>query len=198
MKICISTLYNNDFKDVAAITLPVMHEYCLRHGYSFHARRSDKDSPAIIWERVDCVMAAMGSHDLVVQMDADVLITNLTKGIPDRFDIGFSPVVVGSDVNGINDGVCIWNNSSEAALILGILASCKPEMGTCPQDMLRAFDGVLVYNQRAMNSYLAGEYGNEPNDQTDWQLGDFVLHLPGRSNERRIKILKEIEPLIAR
>lgn len=181
MSIAITVEWNNDFKEIAAITLPIMQEYCIRHGYTFISKWSPFGSPEIVWERVRSVRDALITHAVVVHMDADVLITNLRKPIP-KHD---ADVLMCKDGNGLNDGVCVWNEKSNSAFTLDSLRSRYLQMlFTSPQEALNAqqFPSLKIISpdKNILNSY-----------PEDWLEGDFVLHLPGRGNEERVRILKQ-------
>lgn len=197
MKIAISTIWNDDFRDIAAITVPILTEYCLRHGYTLHAVHSDESSPEIVWQRLDGVTTLFSHHNCVVHMDADVLITNMTKTIEEI--PGRQHWHIATSENGIiNDGVFIWNTNKWVAFL-----SSEERFGdfSSPQDAINKTHGKFMdihhVPPRTMNSVLNAEYG-QTNELTEWQPGDFVLHLPGMGNPRRIEILKEYSQKIIR
>lgn len=197
MKIAISSLKNSDFNEIALITFPVMAEYCLRHDYTFSPYFSHLQSPEIVWKRLDRVIALQESHDVVVHMDADVLITNLTSRIEDMIRDDKQDVATAE--NGIiNDGVFIWAESEwpkrlNTEEVRAIYSS--------PQDAINSKYGaqmdMRVYPPRFMNSILNAEYGLV-NPLSEWQQGDFCLHLPALGNVRRVEILNQTLPKITR
>lgn len=208
MTIC--TVYNTPFKPVADITVPIMQEYCERHGYGFHHRLCDNPKRDIIWERLEVVKEAAGPDggEHVVWMDADVLITNHVQA-SELWMCDDTPGFVLLKTEGgayrLNDGVFSWplffyNDVLEQLREM----EPKPESKLyCPQDFYeRLFmngceDGKPMQHQY-VQSILNEEYGitNAPHQQ--WQPGHFALHLPGMTNERRVELLKKHLLLIQR
>jgi len=204
MKIAISTQWNDDFKEIAAITLPVMQEYCARHGYTLFSNHSKEDSPKIIWQRAEDAENLLSKYcDAVVHMDADCLITNLNNRIEDIIELaGDADLIVTSDTDTsiMNDGVCIWLGEGGLFACGDLAFGGKYSEYSSPQDALneRAVPIKIVHLlPSVMNSVLNGEYGSfDP--ETEWSEGDFILHLPGIGNARRVELLKEYSTKIVR
>ena len=204
MKIAISTQYNHDFEEIAAITIPIMHEYCKRHGYILDASPTPSKSPAIIWERIsDALMLLDSGCDAVMHMDADALITNLSVSVEDILsllpNLSDADLVATAENDIINDGCCIWRATLGTMSAMQDIFSKLGEFSS-PQDVINNHAAALdVYHvsPRTMNSVLNAEYGNV-NPLTEWQDGDFVLHLPGVGNARRVELLKEYSQKIIR
>ncbi len=197
MKIALSLQYNDAFKDIADITVPVIQAYALRHGYSVFVHKCDSVSPEICWQRVEDVAKLLPDFEMVVHLDADLLITNpdirlgmiaaeqtrTLRNIPD--------VLVSTDCNGINDGCCMWFRKWSTQCALKELMAVSVTKDTSLQNIMEGKSGLSVHKmpQRLTNSYLHAEYGIE-HPEGEWQPGDFILHLPGIGNARRIEILK--------
>lgn len=204
MKFHISTSFDSPYKCVADLTLQILMEYANHHGYELSVKQNPWDARNIIWGRVSDMLAYNGPADWIVHVDADVLITDLDRGL-DELAYFTSPtlIVVGSDHNGINDGMLFLRNSLAAKELMrdvertaesGCFQSALVEK-LLDNETLRKF--VTVAPQRTFNSYLKGEYPDQDPDGV-WEQGDFALHLPGRSNPRRVEILNQILPLIQR
>jgi len=197
MKIAISTIWNSDFKEIAEITIPVMEEYCRRHGYTLCAQASVQYPPDIVWSRLDMICPLLETHDYAVHMDADVLITNLSIRFED-IAVERGRNIATSENGIINDGVFIWGDKVWPRLL------SSPEIRrehSSPQDAINSKYGSLMnikhVEPRTMNSILNAEYGLE-NPLSEWQPGDFVVHLPGMGNARRVEVLKEMLSKIQR
>ncbi len=205
MRIAISLQYNHDFAEIAGLTLPVIEAYALKHGYSAFINRCDMVSPEIVWQRCPDERMLLDTFDAVVHLDADILITNPEVTIESLIELGKQQGMehgpdycVGTDLNGINNGFSLWMNSWRARVTLGKLMRtyfADKNLYSSPQDAL--MDGKFAPElamwkmpQRLCNSYLHTEYGLT-NEEGEWQAGDFILHLPGMGNARRVEILKE-------
>lgn len=207
MTIC--TVYNTPFKPVADITVPIMQEYCERHGYGFHHRLCDNPKRDIIWERLEVVKEAAGPDggEHVVWMDADVLITDhviaLHHCLPkDRAAFVFFKTETGTFR--LNDGVFAWPCPATDLLEKLLGQEPNPEQKLfCPQDfyeewfMTQWVDGDFVWPS-SLQSILNEEYGIAHAPRQQWKPGHFALHLPGMTNERRVELLKKHLLLIKR
>ncbi len=197
MKVAISTQWNNDFREIAELTLPSIQSYCLKHGYSLYAHHCEQSSPDIVWQRIDDIKSLLFQFDLVVHLDADTLITN--PHITIESIIGSetaTDLFLGSDWNGINDGFSAWRNAEQSWLVLGAMRGARSMGYTSPQDYItrglrpREINAETL-SQRMVNSYKTEEYG-DLRERYEWHPKDFLLHLPGIGNHRRVEILKEV------
>lgn len=206
MSFALFTSFDAPYKPVAARTLPVLTEYCLRHGYELNVRINPSCERGIIWNRMNDLSRYRGPHRWLVHVDSDILITNptirLEEIIASAQPTGGTLYIVGSDCNGVNDGMMFMSNEVAARASAAAAFVVAPEdcfQTHITQSMTQAIqDGkIVIAPQRLFNSYLKGEYGPNPSDG-DWRKGDFALHLPGRSNERRVEILDQMLPQITR
>lgn len=196
MNIALSIQYNHSFKEIAAMTVPVMQAYAMRHGYSLFVHRSERYSPEIVWQRMEDVQMLLKTHDAVAHMDADCLITNSSLRIQDLIGDSDADLFMSTDCNGINDGFCLWMDTLLSKLTIERLLVADRARFSSPQDAVEKVCAVGLdmqrMPQRLTNSYLMAEYPTLPPDpNAEWQPGDFILHLPGLSNVRRIQILQE-------
>jgi len=200
MNIGVYTQYNSAFKPIADITVPVLSEYCSKHGYHLSAMSNQPVKRSIIWDRVLCLLENMEKHDWVVHMDTDVLVTDLEVKLEDLIHPKCH-LMLSADQNGINDGILFVRNSPEARMILSTVWQDFGRTGVhCAQDALRDLIAssevvrtmVYVAPQARFNSYLYTEYGMGEDTPGHWRKGDFILHLPGRSNERRVELLNQV------
>ena len=199
MNICAITAYNQDFAQVAGLTHPVLRDYCNKHGYGY-ARDCfpTLQSPEIVWHRVDAIRQMLKRHDWVVWMDADALITN-----PDvKFEsliTNDAHMVISRDCNGLNDGIWMVKNSDWSRQILDqiendrlLYSSPQEAMNFMWQDSTMFRNNITVWPQQRMNAYMMAEYGLSEDQPGQWRSGDFILHLPGIGNDRRVEILTEV------
>lgn len=194
--ICVQ--YDQPFAGVAALTLPVMQEYCERHGYRLHAVADAPVWRSIVWDRFYHILNVMDYSDVVVHMDADVLITNLTKPLPECENIVICENYREDGSRWLNDGVCLFRSSEQLRWLLNAVIKCPDGDGIyCGQDVLQRFYAGGFHHlfdtppQNRLNSFLYTEYGMAADTPGHWQPGDFVLHLPGRTNARRVEIFTE-------
>lgn len=194
MNILITTEHNIDFWEISSITLPIIQQYSTSHGYSFMSRFTDLKSPDIVWMRMDTILDNIRKYDVVVHIDADCMITNprisIEQILPDGFDSCMS-----QDWNGINDGFSAWMNTWNSVCAIRSIIEDRIHY-TSPQDAISRFHRkslkMHVFNQRETNSYMTNEYG-PIREESEWSREDFILHLPGIGNNRRVEILKSLQ-----
>jgi len=188
--ISVQTSFDSPYKPVADLTIPIMQEYCDRHDYEFQVRQNPVYPHGLYWGRVDDLMNYQGLAEWTVHLDADVLITNLTIPLTEILTGIEQPIATGQDHNGINDGFLavrtkdrhilnkFWETSKADCLQTSLVQSSAPYEVHC-------------LPQRRVNSYAVNEYPNEQNPEGQWQKGDFILHMPGRTNQRRIELIHQ-------
>lgn len=209
MKFSLSSSFDSPYKGVADLTLPVLMEYCNRHGYELSVKQNMTPKRGVIWQRIEDMMNVPTGANWLAHADSDVLITNLTipldSIVSQSEGYGSNPyplIIVGSDQNGINDGILFIRNVTAARLMVAdIMQSSAECFQAALQEAIRSDDEVkfatTIAPQRLFNSYFEGEYPDQdPNGV--WRTGDFCFHLPGRSNPRRVEILQQFIPLIQR
>ncbi len=203
MKICLLTQTNSAFKPISDITHGVISDYAKRHNYGLGICESDSWERSIVWDRFKILADHCDRYDVLVHIDSDVLITNhnirIEDLIPDREQIVLADCMCENGTKRLNDGIAIFKTSPYMKWLLGECFAA-PEVAPifCGQDVLQArydsgkLEGKLkVERQKAMNSFLYEEYGMPATTIGNWTKGDFVLHLPGISNARRVEILRE-------
>jgi hypothetical protein len=204
IRVC--TQFDEPFRGVADLTLPVLREYCERHGYSL---RVDENAPikrSIVWDRFSVVAEELRQEwDWIVHVDADVLITNFHIRLEEFMEPGTGIVISACERESggrfLNDGVCLFENCMAVLNIVDrVVATEEGDRIFCGQDVLQQIlDGrmgagsswIKVERQKAINAFLYEEYGMPKTTIGQWTPGDFVLHLPGCSNQRRIEIFSE-------
>jgi len=198
MKVAISTLSNSDFESVRSITGPILADYCDAHGYAYHPIVTDSPERSIIWDRYRILRELLDAgFDRVAHFDCDVLVTN--RAVRLEYFPGGGDMVIAKNLcedgkRRFNDGVVIFDQGSQP--LLARIFTYQPEAGEpiyCGQDVIQKLYDVgqiqpAVVPQNQLNSFRYSEYGMTATEG-DWRPGDFVLHLPGCANERRIEIL---------
>ena len=199
MNICIVTASNADFADIVRITRPVLRAYCQKHGYecAFDYFPS-LPSPEIVWHRVNAIRSLLDKYDWVVWMDADALITNPDVDFESLIASG-SSMIISKDRNGLNDGVWMVKSTEWSRQILDqieddrqLYSSPQEAMNFMWKDSTNFRNNITVWPQQRMNAYIMAEYGLSEDQPGQWRKGDFILHLPAMSNERRVEILTEV------
>lgn len=206
MKIGVFTSYDAYFEPVAAITVPVMREYCDRHGYEFKAYTERLSTRRIVWDKIQVLLYKIREFDYTVFLDADVLITNLCEPVEWWLD-DEGDVTLSRDVNGWNMGVIVIRNccSSEKWLLRAWHVGERTGIGSeqhamCVAMVERPPDCVVTLPQSVSNCYPLPEYDEALPEGEDgaWKPSSFLMHLPGMPNDKRVEIFNRIVPQIVR
>lgn len=199
MKIALTTQWNDDYKSVAELTVPIMQEYCARHGYSFHSFHI-KDGCDVVRLRGSVIASLLPKYDAVVHIDADCLLTNLNISIEQIADFSKDWHIAASG-NGtfINDGVCIWRKRESVEIFLSQFNRGQYEDAIL-QDAVAISQALDVYNPppSMINACIPEEYHPVMPESTRWKPGAFCLHLLAMNNPRRVLFIKEHINLIQR
>lgn len=203
MKIKIFIQHDTSFKDVAAITIPNLYQYARKHGYDIHESFGHPIRRGVIWDRFAIMPENAGDADWLIHMDADVLITNRHIRLEELIDPAFGIIMANCTCEDyalrLNDGVAIFKNCDEVrATMQEIFNDPVENNARYGQDVLQRMkdDGQLTHllkleRQKAMNSFLYTEYNMPPTTLGHWTPGDFVLHLPGVDNKRRVETFRK-------
>lgn len=191
------SLSTPNMADVVALTRPTHEAIAGRHGYThLHiVHPGDSERPPV-WAKIDAIYEQLEAGNNVWWFDADAA-TN-----PEKNPYTGRDVTASCDINGLNAGVFHVSSNPET---LRLFYACKThgytlfgDRVTGEQMALQHFTshepycGMITYlPQRSLNSYWPGAYEYPGCENDHWRTGDFVLHLPGLTNERRVEILKE-------
>lgn len=201
-RICIQILYTNNWLEIAKIILPIAIQYTNKHGYAIDVKCVDH--PFDGYEKLRQIKDKFvnNKYDIVMSMDADTIITNYTRKIEDLIDTD-NDASFCYDHNGLNCGIFILRNTTKTKQIIdSALLQQGFEGMYCEQDALnkvKKYFNYKVVPQYKMNSYLYELYpevGKQTHEQGQWKEGDFILHLPALSIEKRIEILTEYKDKI--
>lgn len=210
MKFIVTAETTDTFLPVSNITFPVIQEYCDRHGYEFRPKHITEPVRSVVWDRVITLQEALKDCDWAVHVDADCLITNHHIPLTEFIDASKAIVISTAPYQGkpmFNDGFCMINNSYEGRDILSRSWDMwSIEDGIhCAQDAM--WDMFLngdwesfwsVQPQKRFNSFLWTEYGESNLHTGHWTRGDYLLHCPGMTNERRCDLLQHYSQFILR
>lgn len=194
MKVCVVTSTSPYRKAMFDLTYPNMMEYANRHNYDTHVINLEDGVWA--YKKHEAFRELFNSgHDVIFYKDDDSLFTNMTTHVESFIDFkhGF---YITRDVGGFNGGVMLLvkdGGSSINDLVLN-----NSQMYYNEQDLLNALypsikEMISVLPQQYMNSYLYESYpeiGKRKHEEGQWEYGDFILHLPALTIEKRIEILK--------
>jgi hypothetical protein len=153
-------------------------------------------------ERTSFMRDALDSYDTdwLWFLGADTLITNMTIDIRDLCDDEFD-FIIAEDINGINNDSFLLKASNASRRFLRRVAGRRDvphDQAAMSEEMHECGMRTKLVGQRLFNSFKYDEYNYGPYPEGDWQDGDFVLHMPGMSNQRRFELMLEFSDKIRR
>ena len=211
MKTRLITMYSPEWQDLANVVMPNLFKYCDRHDYGLTV----KVIPAAYdFRKIKLILAALyAGEDLVLYMDADTYITNHNVKVEGFVDDDHD-FYIAQDINEVNAGVLLVKNTDWSKWFLRFILSMADSYSN-EQNVIEAgkdHSKIKILPHPSINSYMYDEYaptwglipGWKPttgssdkptHEQGDWRKGDFLLHMPGLPNKRRIDIIHLLKNL---
>lgn len=195
----VATMYSDCYKEIAAITLPVMKDYCERHGYQFHEIKCPDWKYGYVKHEYlqDLLMTDIES---VLYCDIDTLFTN--PSIPyENFMDEEHDLFITEDATELNGGVFVLRNTSWSHLFNNSVLEERDNFVN-EQNVYVAYKDhknfkhkIKIVPHPSFNSYdhslypeLLDRIGRE--DLGDWKPGHFIFHVPALTIPQRIEALK--------
>jgi mannan polymerase II complex MNN10 subunit len=195
-----ATMHNDHYSDLANITFQNKKEYCKLYGYPLIAKTDNWKNIPIGFEKaylIQDIFSEYPEYEWVFFSECDTLITNMNIKLEDIVKDEPQHFVITSDINGCNAGSFFVRNSIQGREIISEMIN---SIGHNINEQFFIHDFVSgktfldihifsIYEQTTFNSYPK-EY-DIYNGCGRWSEGDFMIHMPGLSNETRINLMKE-------
>lgn len=185
MRIAIFTNVSKEIREMASLTIPNKVEYCIRHNYSLIMNDQPYDE---IMVKMNSLIPLLNNYDILWYMDADTIITDMTKRVEDLNCLGPHITVCEEGIvswNYINCGSIIFRNTNNSKIILQAITDnekkWKPlvcQWQTWLFNIRNSVgDTITIAPLRSFNSCVWNKPGNGPGlPGSHWQVGDFVCH----------------------
>lgn len=197
-----------NYQDLADLTDQTKREYCDRYGYKFFVLKENKYSDIMGFNKIGFMLDLLNTNpeiDWLLLSECDATITNLTIPMDDKTDNDYH-VIIPVDRLNLNAGNILVRNTTEGRGYLQMIMDSEPEYREAgwaeQQVMIDTIDNftdiVKIVPQRYMNSYIQAPYDycdvrtDVLGNSGEWQVGDWILHLPGLHKPVRIDVTKEI------
>lgn len=212
LKVAVLTVYTDNLIELADTVIPNLKKYCDKQGYTLYNYNITGTDMYFGFKKMEMLINILEYQDVnvVLCLDLDTLITNHNIRIESFLD-GEHDFYITKDVNGINAGSFIVKNSEWTRSFVNLIYSKRKEF-ECEQVVMDAFKDVhgnsskiKILEHPSINSYLYASYGTNwgiiggtkiekpTHKEGEWNLGDFIVHLPGLTLERRLEIFKNLE-----
>lgn len=201
MRIIMFTEYGDNFREIAAITTPVMREYCEKHGYEFRELILDGTGNEYYYKKHEFIRDIFDNDeaDTVFYLDCDAIITNHTIRVESFLAYGTSFIV--TEHNGeLNGGAILLMKGNRGNDVNNFILAHRDKFEN-EQNVINNYREELLYGgsmaimlHPAFNSLDYSQYPEFPNlrlaKEGHWVDGCFVLHTPALSLEKRADILR--------
>jgi mannan polymerase II complex MNN10 subunit len=200
MTIGVFTFHDSLFQPVADITVPVLRAYCERHGYPLTVATERLSTQRIVWDKIPLLLENLHENNWSFFIDSDVLITNPMLKLEEfLIDVPIqSDFVLSHDMNGPNLGVFFVRNSVAARVILSDAWHMRDRADIGSEqhaivEAMRDCERCLVTHvpQKRFNSYAYEDYDMPATTEGNWTPGDFAMHLPGMTVEKRVEVFRK-------
>lgn len=201
MNILVCTEWGDNYKEIADYTVPIMREYALRHGYTFHAIQLHGSGNDYAYRKHECFRELFGEIDvdLIWYLDVDAVICNHTIRIETFIDEKHDYFVT-RDVTEINCGSVIIKNSAGGRELNDFILH-KRRFFPNEQNVVNYYidvpgymGNVKVLSHPSINSFDYALYPELTNIREEAQghfhPGNFLLHTPGAAYNVRLERLK--------
>lgn len=206
MKLCVVTIYDENYYEIANVTIPSDKEYCLKNGYDFIAHKLLDGNYHYKKHELFCDL--LERYDVIFYKDIDSIFTNHTIKIENFLSV--KDVYFTKDINEINGGVFMVKSSLWVKMWNDFVLSQK-QLFPNEQNVYNHYEvlfssNIEIYPQYYFNSYKYEFYGerfgkisgdapkNIPSHENgQWNKGDFILHVPALTLITRINILEEVK-----
>lgn len=212
MKIAVCTHYDNHFAQVGNLTSQTNWEYCQRHGYEWICERNRFEESVgwhIVWDKILLLKRKIDRQafpNWFLYIDADAMILNHTIKLESLIDPE-AHLIIANDINGLNSGVFLIRNSQWSLDFLNWCWGKRQQISNrteAEQTAMKRYlkevgtTHVKFVSPNMFNSYLYSEYGEPETTEGNYKPGDFILHLPGMANNRRVELLTEYREKVIR
>lgn len=203
--------YTFGWQKLMDFVYPNLMEYCRKHRYQM-ALLCVNDYKRYTGEhKIKQIISEVGYGDIALVLDADTYITNHLIDFEQFVDKDHD-LYLTKDINGINTGVFIVKMTPWMQNLLNYVNNTIQSGDfNCEQDAIAEYinnfglDRIKIVDHPSFNSYpidlYAPSYGKinyeedefvkkPTHEQGAWQMGDYILHAPGLTIEKRIELFK--------
>lgn len=204
MKYAVVSLHNASHAKLGNMTWPNKEEYCKRHDYAGICQ-TDGFGDNIYYAKLDLMISVLHQIPTIEWawwLDADAIITNMTKKIEDVIDNDYH-IIMATDFNALNCGSFLVRNTPEGRGWLMDIAALRnkfeyrlprclwPEQQPMIDRFIKYRDIFKVVPQRTLNSTLS-HHNDLLNTPARWEKGDWVLHTPGMQMDERYPLFTNV------
>lgn len=207
VRVAVTTFYTNSYEPLADITTEILKKYCKKHQYYLEVNILE-DSEGFHFKKTKFARELLtGEFDVVVAIENDILITNHTYKIEDWVDDEHDFYCT-KDVNNVNTGIFIVKNTEWSKRMLDSVNYMEVFYGdeqnyfeSHTNDKIKycehpCFNSIAYEEYAPSYGYIHWEQYNPRKEKPThemgcWEIGDFALHLPGMTFQKRLDIFNK-------
>jgi hypothetical protein len=208
MKILVSTTWGKEYDELCSIISPLNLEYCRSHGYEYNIHHCQFNSPSVYYNvDFNLVLGLMGNYDLIVTLDADVLIMDHRKEYEQVFDWSYEQQIadenLGPDCSPLNAGVMIWKCGEWSRRLIQNLLDNRKQAERDPrnwqQQIVEMVDrkDPLIQRMNVVDAHVMNSHCN-PGYPPSYRPGDFAVHFYCTAYQDKIRLAKKLSREITR
>jgi hypothetical protein len=188
MKIAIISAYNESMRELNDLTQLSRTAYCKKQGYDHHTLISPKKEIIVPqWLKVKALEQHLFNYDWCFWMDTDSIITNPEIKIEDIIGDTEADLIFTNGWHTPNFGMFFLRNSAWSNLLLKEWWSTRGRVFLLPEQTALALE--LYMHPKDKWEIRPREQFNSHHDT--WKDKDFILHLAGWPNRKRLRVFKE-------
>ena len=194
-----------NFSSITEITHPYLIKYCKLHKIDYEIIKIQQNyERPFSWFKIKEILLQLDQdYKYFLWLDADTLIINQHTDI-NKIIASNKILYISKDFNNINCGVMIWKNSELSKQILSKIYSMTEYLNhqwweqaalieLIEINYLDINNNIEYVDQNILNAYKYKYYiGNDKIPQnSNVDKDSFILHVPGKNNTQRIKIIQD-------
>lgn len=210
MRVIVFTEYGNNFRDIAAVSVPIMREYCEKQKYGFRELILKGTGNEYYYKKHEFIRELLDGDeaDLIFYLDCDSVITNYNIRLESFMTYG-AQFWITEHIGELNGGAILVKASNRGSDINNFILAHRDRFPN-EQNVVNHYRDVLLYaNTMAILKHPAFnslDYSCYPEckecvgreDLGDWKPGNFVIHFPALPLNKRVELMKEFSQKIIR
>jgi len=200
--------YGPSFKAIGELTRSSKEEYCQTHGYDFYLKDNNFDySKRKGYERWDIFLEKINDYDWLWYIEADLMIMNhtirLENLIDEKYDMIIGQNPHNKEIKEINNGSILLKNSNWSLSFLKHIDSLTQYYYHSWGTQQAIIDYINITHAEEAEKHIKivplryfNSYYHQWHPEDNFQIGDFVLHAAGSSNDYRFNLFNEVKQYI--
>lgn len=207
-RILVFTVYNEDshegcsYSELAKITMPSYEEYCKIHGYDFKVKNQNVLPGRLIgWSRFEFFLENIDNYDYMFYVETDSMLMNQTIRLENLIDDNYEMIVSKTsrkDTIDLNTGSTLIKSSDWTRRLFTRLYNNQEYKTHQFVDQQLLSD--IINNEEEVRKKCKivplrffNSFSHKWHLDSNFQIGDFICHAAGSSNDYRMKLFRYLK-----